>query len=105
MVAGINFVPILATGALMIGCVSETPITQDHLNKISDSCGLEHQALVLETPTQAKFQPDIEADYQAVDCALKKIQRIRGLSFGFVGNEVYQVDKNGNSMKEGDEGY
>lgn len=96
---------ILVIGALLIGCSPEAPISQDDLDQISNKCGIEREALVLETPTRAKFQPDVEANYQAVDCALKEIRKISGLDFGFVGNEVYQTDANGDPIKEGDEGY
>ncbi len=103
--AGTLFVPILTASAVLMGCVSERPITQDDLDKISEKCGLQRSALILEPPTQVKFQPDVEVNYKAVDCALNKIRKIPGLEFGFVGNEVYRTDESGDPIKEGDEGY
>jgi|TARA_R110002049_G_scaffold34990_11_gene113258 hypothetical protein len=97
------FLPLY--GALLMGCSPAKPVTQAQLDEISTKCGLDRATFVLETPNRARIQPNVDTNDKAFDCGLSEIKKIPGLEFGFVGNEVYQTDENGDPIKEGDEGY
>ncbi|MEQ8744220.1 hypothetical protein [Parasphingorhabdus sp.] len=96
---------ILIFGTLLIGCTPAKPATQAQLDEIATKCGLDTKTFVLETPSRARIQPNVDANFKAFDCGLSEIRKIPGLEFGFVGNEMYQADANGNPIKEGDGGY
>ena len=96
---------VLIVGALLMGCSPAKPVTQAQLDEISTKCGLDPKTFVLETPGRAKIQPNVDENFKAFDCGLSEIRKIPGLEFGFVGNEIYQNDANGDPIKEGDKGY
>ncbi|MEH6661946.1 MAG: hypothetical protein V7679_09890 [Parasphingorhabdus sp.] len=95
----------LIVGVLLMGCSPAKPVTQAQLDEISVKCGLDPKTFVLETSGRLKIQPDVDGNFKAFDCGLNEIRKIPELEFGFVGNEIYQTDENGDPIKEGDEGY
>jgi hypothetical protein len=96
----ISFILIIGAGplALLLASTScaqgdSTQARAAELTRIADACGLPRASLTLHAG-QVRFQPPLDARYEAVDCALTRLRQsglVRDIPMGFVGNEAPEV--------------
>jgi hypothetical protein len=80
----------------MSACTQKPKAVGDQatLNAIADRCGLARSTFDLRANRDLHFKPPAGSKYEAVDCALREIQK-SGIPFkmGFIGNEAYVGNK------------
>jgi hypothetical protein len=63
------------------------------LDQIASECGLPPSNFTLIDDAELRFQPSPDADYEAVDCALRRVREtalFNDVPMGFVGNEAFR---------------
>jgi hypothetical protein len=65
---------------------------QADADTISDTCKAPRAWLIVEPGGAVRFEPPMEADYQASACILEQIKASGVTKFGFVGNEKYVTE-------------
>jgi len=79
-------------------------ITSDNISNLQKICKWSPSdgKIELYDDGTLSFEPDPNIDYEKVDCALHEISKFHTPKFGFVGNEHYQADENGDPVQESD---
>jgi acyl-CoA reductase-like NAD-dependent aldehyde dehydrogenase len=64
------------------------------LNAIADECKLPRKTFSVEANGEWHIRPPRSANYEDVDCGLRKVREVLGLQrMGFVGNESSEPEK------------
>jgi hypothetical protein len=82
---------ILVIAALSLyGCADSTSRDALEIVRIETKCGVKKGTLRLDDKVGFSFDPDLNEEYEKVDCALAEIRTsslYRHMKYGFVGNE------------------
>jgi hypothetical protein len=88
--APLGFAPVSAEDADAIRALREAaaaPFTQADADAIADACKAPRAWLVVEPGSVVRFEPPVEAEYEASVCILQRIKDSGVTRFGFVGND------------------
>jgi len=92
----VKLLSLLAVAFGFVGCSErqpKPPVTlheqrQQILDRIADTCGLARSTFKLNGDDDLHIQPDPNAKYESVDCALTALKKANmPVKMGFVGNE------------------
>jgi hypothetical protein len=96
----ISAIPVMRAAPLVLliasaACSNGGPMRtrEAELTRIADACSLPRASLTLDAG-RVRFQPPLDARYEAVDCALTRLRQsglVRDIPMGFVGNEAPEV--------------
>jgi hypothetical protein len=91
IVGGNFYLPYFSAVIVLSACAPAGLSVQAKLDAIADQCGLPRSTFKVRGKDNLVFQPPLDAEYEAVDCALKQVRKLPEFptKMGFVGNERY----------------